>query len=277
MSTLRGFTGNAVPRSWPTHAPHERSAAERDSIASRPPPPPSPQPWRDWSGEERGKASQGGKLGDTTWHEGYTRPDNPPPLAEVPPVRRRRRRALASFTFLLLGALVGLVVVLTHRSPDARADQSPPSSASVPRPTTPGPQRERIPYPGYSASDVIANSAGVAVIRGVTAKLHDATISTDVFGQETLCASVSLQNGSPSQLNYDSENWGIQSPTGDVQQPSLVDSSEDLSDGQLIPGGTVSGKLCFDDPGQAGVYIVSFRPELGVNPSGRVVWAVRQQ
>ena len=73
----------------------------------------------------------------------------------------------------------------------------------------------------------------MALIRGITVKLDQPIISTDVFRQETLCASVSLQNGSSSQLSYESEDWSIQSPTGDVQPPSLLDSSEDLGDGQL--------------------------------------------
>ena len=54
-------------------------------------------------------------------------------------------------------------------------------------------------------------------------------------------------------------------------------TDEDLGAAQLIPGGDVSGKLCLDDPTQAGLYVLSFELEPGLAVSSpRGVWLVRQ-
>jgi hypothetical protein len=272
LSTLRGLTGDGVPRAWTTSAPHERSAAELHSIAARPAPPASPQPWRDWSADGVGSGRQGSR--------------GSPAAPKGRRARRVTRRMVAALA--VVGVIVGLRYVQAH-SPQSFAQRlgSPGKAASsnttvsVPKPS---PTDARVhaastaisPYPGYRPGDVIANSAGAVLLYGITATLYRPVRGTDVFGQATLCASVSLHNGSSAELTYELEDWALQSPSGDVQQPDLGDTDEDLSDGQLIQGGNVAGTLCFDDPGQAGLYVVSFQPEVGSGSSRRVVWLVEQ-
>jgi hypothetical protein len=276
LSTLRGLGGHAVPRSWPNQAPHERSAAERDSIKSRPAPPPSPQPWRDWS-------VQGSKLSETVWHEGFTRPDPAKPAQRQKPPRVRRirrrhralRRALALFVVCAIAA--GVWYERAHPLPWLRAIQgrtltlTPNNGSAGPVPTT---APESVAYPGRQPGDVPADNANVAVVDGVTATMRSPTQLLDAFGRESICATVSLLNGSVP-LSYSYADWALQSPTGDVQQPDMLDTAEALGSGGLIAGGSVSGKLCFDDPGQPGVYVLSFRPEAG-GAAGRAVWLLQQ-
>jgi hypothetical protein len=132
-------------------------------------------------------------------------------------------------------------------------------------------------YPGQEPSDVVANNAGVADVSGVTVRLTNPTTGPDNQGREMLCASVSLLNGTAARLSYDYFDWSVQYPNGDVQRPDPMGTDEDLGSGQLIPGGDVSGKLCFDDTDQVGVYVLSFEPEaILTTASPRGVWLVKQ-
>jgi hypothetical protein len=132
-------------------------------------------------------------------------------------------------------------------------------------------------YPGQEPDDVVANNAGVANLSGVIVRLTKPTTGPDDLGREILCAAVSVRNETTTQLSYDYFDWSVQYPDGDVQRADPMGTDEDLASGQLIPGGDVSGKLCFDDPAQAGLYVLSFEVEPGLATSSpRGVWLVKQ-
>lgn len=289
LSVLQGLAGEAVPRSFPGKAPHERSAAEISSILERPAPPATPQPWRDWS--------VGAAVTD--------RRRVPTGAARRPARSGRGHRRRQLVTFAMVAIVGGGAVWYSHAHPvttwpstlRALFHASSPRTAipltvrtttwtmpAVPPTTVTAPVVTSTPelptttyYPGQHLGDIFANQSGAAVVSGITVSLTDPTATPATIGPASLCASVSMRNGSASEVAYDISNWSVQYPSGDVQQPEAIGTDNDLVSGRLIPGGSVTGKLCFDNPSQAGLYVLSFQPKAEpVATAARAVWLVKQ-
>lgn len=111
VSVLRGMAGHTVPRSFPGRAPRERSADEIASIKARPAPPPTPQPWRQWSPGGGRRPLQG--AGDDHYGKEPNRHNRAgtsfAPKMKAPRVRSRRRAFLFGTAFGLALAVVALV------------------------------------------------------------------------------------------------------------------------------------------------------------------------
>jgi hypothetical protein len=130
-------------------------------------------------------------------------------------------------------------------------------------------------YLGQQPGDIFADRSGAAVITGITVSVAKFTTTSAAIGPASLCASISIRNGSGSEVAYDISEWSVQYPSGDVQQPEAFGTDSDLFSGRLISRGSVSGKLCFDNPRQVGLYVLSFQPE-PESTTARAVWLVKQ-
>ncbi|QMV85837.1 DUF4352 domain-containing protein [Corynebacterium hindlerae] len=92
-----------------------------------------------------------------------------------------------------------------------------------------------------------------AVINGVTATVQDFTPQTNFEGKPAVCSNVSFQNGADQPYSFDSTNFKLKQPSGVTQMPGYIgDRPNELSYGELAPGGNVSGKVCWDVAEAAG-------------------------
>jgi len=57
-----------------------------------------------------------------------------------------------------------------------------------------------------------------------------------------------------STISYNENYWSLQTPAGTAANADVA-ATGSLGSGQMMPGGSASGSVCFDDPGQTGTYV----------------------
>ena len=215
----------------------------------------------------------------------YPRADPPPRRGRNP----RNMRKLVSWlcVVLIAGATVDYAgihhwaLAAQGHGLVARPVAAPYTSARPP--TAPATSAAPVPtgYPGAQAGDRPALGSAAVTVGGLAVAATDWVTMPLDGGQRSVCVTASITNRNAVEVGYGQMDWAIQSPTGDVHAPIPIvyDPGEAsaqppaLTYGQLIAGGTTSGRVCFSDPGTAGNYVVSFRPE--VQGGGRGIWLVR--
>ncbi|MBO4236991.1 DUF4190 domain-containing protein [Pseudonocardia alni] len=65
------------------------------------------------------------------------------------------------------------------------------------------------------------------------------------FGGPHKCTDVTYRNGSDGTENFNIWDWKLQDPNGAIRRISII-GDNDLSSGELAPGGTAQGQVCFD-------------------------------
>jgi hypothetical protein len=124
-------------------------------------------------------------------------------------------------------------------------------------------------YPGQvPATDCVAranNTLGMAntVVRATWSR------ATGTLGDPSICAAVSIKNNNSGSISYNDLYWQLQTPSGKVEGTNF-EAPNDLGSGGLVGGGTVTGNVCFDDPGQSGIYVGLYQPDSFNNDRG--VW-----
>jgi hypothetical protein len=84
--------------------------------------------------------------------------------------------------------------------------------------------------------------------------------TTDNLGTASICVAVSIKNNNSSSTSYHDLYWQLQTPAGKVEGTNLG-ATNDLGSGEIVGGGTVTGNVCFDDPGQSGTYVGLYQPD----------------
>lgn len=68
----------------------------------------------------------------------------------------------------------------------------------------------------------------------------------DYFGETDVCADITLVNNGSDQASFSGfGDWKLQNPAGVITDPTFAVEST-LNSGELAPGGSVSGAICFD-------------------------------
>lgn len=126
----------------------------------------------------------------------------------------------------------------------------------------PAEEEAKAAFPGALESDVIGKA-------GDELKLGDVTVTSSAlteganpeFAGLTLCSTVSLTNNSDETIDFNAFDWKMQEPGGTILNFGLMGSDNLLSGGQIAPGGSTSGDVCFDSKGsQAGTYVLIYEP-----------------
>ena len=88
----------------------------------------------------------------------------------------------------------------------------------------------------------------------------------------TLCTTVTIVNNSDEPAAFHGAlDWDLQDPAGASRGSTFIGSTTLLNSGELVPGGTATGDVCFDNPtGAAGQYAVSYAPAF--SSDDRAVW-----
>jgi hypothetical protein len=112
-------------------------------------------------------------------------------------------------------------------------------------------------YAGHQSSDCVAVNNVVAIAH--TTVTATWTPSSTPLGN-SICAAVSIKNHNSSTISYNDLYWTLQTPSGEVVDGNFQ-GSPDLGSGNIVGGGTASGNVCFDDPGQTGTYVGIYKPD----------------
>jgi hypothetical protein len=147
----------------------------------------------------------------------------------------------------------------------AVASGGKPKSAKGPSPTSPGNKNPAgcamspSAYPDQQSTDCVALPNNTASLAGtvVTATWSRAT---NALGDPRVCAAVSIKNNNSSTISYNELYWKLQSPSGAVSDTDFL-AAGGLGSGDIVAGGTATGNVCFDDPGQSGTYVGIYKPD----------------
>lgn len=104
---------------------------------------------------------------------------------------------------------------------------------------------------------------------GMDIVVNSFSVVSGVFGQNA-CADVTYTNNGDDQTSFTGYwDWKVQNPAGVITDPT-ASGDNSLSSGDLAPGGTVSGSVCFDtiEPGE---YRIVFDPTLSFS-SDTATW-----
>lgn len=207
----------------------------------------------------------------TQWTENRAAPQAPPPPA--PPQKPKRKIwpwVLGGiFLVILLGfgacaALVGSVAnEITKDSPVTV--QQPDGQTQT---ADSGPS-----FAGKQDNDTGVQAGGSATSDGVTTTSSPLR-NADQFGTAYLCTQVTIKNDSDKAASFNAAfDWKLQDPSGTTRMASLLGSENDLSAGEVAPGGTTTGDVCFESSQGAppGTYVVLFDPSFSLS-SDRIGW-----
>ncbi|WP_051298769.1 DUF4190 domain-containing protein [Arthrobacter castelli] len=140
----------------------------------------------------------------------------------------------------------------------AAADDAPGDNSSADE--APAGEEAKPAFPGAQQSDVVGKAGDELKLGDVTVTSSALTAGNAAMGP-TLCSTVSLTNNSEETIDFNAFDWKMQEPGGTILNTGVMGSDNALSGGQIAPGGTTSGDVCFDSKGaQSGTYVMLYEP-----------------
>ncbi|WP_181032558.1 MULTISPECIES: DUF4352 domain-containing protein [unclassified Arthrobacter] len=134
------------------------------------------------------------------------------------------------------------------------------TSTATPTPTSGQGQTSEAPaFPGAENADVVG-LAGEALVLGDVTVTSTPLTDGDSTLRPTLCTTATLQNNSDETIDFNIFDWKLQSPSGTIRNSTVVGSDNSLSSGEVAPGGTATGDVCFNDPAETGQFVVLYEP-----------------
>lgn len=128
-------------------------------------------------------------------------------------------------------------------------------------------------FAGKQPGDTGVEAGGSVTSDDVTTTAS-ALSTNSQYGSSYLCTAVTIQNSGSKPATFNSAfDWKLQDPTGTTRMASLMGSDNILSAGEVAPGGTAKGDVCFEDKGGSapGTYVVLFDPTFRLS-SSRIGW-----
>ena len=115
-------------------------------------------------------------------------------------------------------------------------------------------------YNGIHDGDVAVNAGESITARGVTTTSAQLTAGDATLGP-TACTSVTIQNSSGKEIDFNLLEFKLLSPSGAIVNVGFAGSTNILQSGTLIDGGSTSGDVCFDaDVATGGQFVVLYEP-----------------
>lgn len=143
-------------------------------------------------------------------------------------------------------------------APAATASSSPSKAAAA-------------AFPGAKENDVVGN-AGAALKIGEATVTAGPLVNGDATLNPTLCTPVTLNNGSKDTISFNLFDWKLQAPSGTILNTGFSGSTSMLSSGEIAPGGSATGDVCFDNKkAEKGNFVVLYEPVFNFF-SDRAAW-----
>jgi len=129
-------------------------------------------------------------------------------------------------------------------------------------------------FPGAQKSDVVGQWGDELLLGSVVVRTSALGPGDSTLGS-TVCTTATMENSSDETVDFNLFDWKLQAPSGTILSAGLTGSDEMLSSGQIAPGGTASGDVCFDGVmDDSGQYIVIYEPVFSFF-SDRAAWINR--
>jgi hypothetical protein len=223
-----------------------------------------------------------------------TPPPPPPPAAPVTPEAAPKKKRTRNI-LLGVGAAILLIIIITSVAGGGKSttDSASPATtkAAAAASTTVAPasaktcketpntesfdSKKQGLYPtraGVTKTDHEAAVGDCVRLNGLTTYVTAADVVTDsITKKQGILVTVSQTNRDKSAKSYNPFEWKLQTPQGTLESMTIIfgDSSQSLSSGELVTGGTVSGTVAFEYAGPGVYYAVydplgSLQPDVGV-------------
>ena len=194
------------------------------------------------------------------------------PAAHYPPPKKRKvwpwilGGGIGVF-ILFLGGCVALVGII-GKSLDSGKPTVHPGNDSPRATKGSGPS-----FPGKQGKDTAAKAGDFVTVDGVTITSAPLRQSNGKFGDGAyLCTEVTIKNESNKPARFSSVwDWKLQNPSGTIRDASLFGTENGLSSGEVAPGGTATGDVCFENQVDPGTYVVLLDPTIRLS-SDRIGW-----
>lgn len=164
--------------------------------------------------------------------------------------------------FWLLGMIVLVVIIAVAASAGSKKSPNSSSGESANSHANTGCVSSPPSYPDHQSTDCVAPSDGSVGVANATATATWAH-TTSSLGSNVICASVTIKNHNSSTISYNDLYWKLQTPSGKVEDADFEtpNGATDLGSGNIVAGGSTTGTVCFDDPGQSGTYVGIYKPD----------------
>jgi hypothetical protein len=155
---------------------------------------------------------------------------------------------------LLLILLIILISALNAGGGDDNANTSDPAASS---------SADAAPaeaFPGAQDSDVIGQAGEDLALGDITVS-SAALVEGNVTIGPTLCTTAVINNGSSDTIDFNLFDWKLQSPGGTILNSTIGGSDNIINSGQIVPGGSTTGDICFDNANaETGQFVVLYEP-----------------
>lgn len=95
--------------------------------------------------------------------------------------------------------------------------------------------------------------------KGLDITVNSVSTATDALGDTYVSANVTYVNNGDEQESFDPFTWDLQTPAGVISDFSITGFDDALGNGDLTPGGTVTGTVYFEG-GEPGEYLILWEP-----------------
>lgn len=205
---------------------------------------------------------------------GYGQP-TPPPQPPQPPQRKfgwGARIGAGVLGLFLFGSCLSAIGSREPRATNTADTSTTQQQAAAPAAPVVPAQPSAPAFPGARPGDIVTSSGGNVTINEVTITAAPLTPGDATFGS-TLCTTVVYTNTSGDQVSYGIFDWSMQNPAGAIVNITFFGGDDaHLGSGDLAPGGSTQGTVCFeDDNASSGDYVLLYDPP-SIFSSERAAW-----
>lgn len=195
---------------------------------------------------------------------GYQPPGYPPPGYGYPPPGYppppRQGMSTGIKVLLVLAGLAAVMVVAIGVAVAVGIGRASHNLAKAGNALTPDPGRPAgyggPAYPGMIIQDHVADGSGRVEDFGETVTAGPLARMPALFGV-ALCSAVTITNRSEQTKSFSPLEWKLQEPDGTVQTVGFTGT---FKSGQIAPGGSANGTVCFSDTPQSGTFVLLWQP-----------------
>lgn len=175
--------------------------------------------------------------------------------------------------FLALTSSIATGAFIGSLGSDQKDTQSAAQPAAEPAEDIQEMEPKADQFPGQTEDDIVGKPGEEISTRGVKVTAGKLRTVNGTFGNQ-LCSKVTIKNDGDTQVSYNIYDWSLQYPSGDIKDPTAPNENS-LSHGDIAPGGSAQGSVCFDDTGHSGQYVL-ISDDLFSFSSERAVWITKR-
>ena len=173
---------------------------------------------------------------------------------------------------------VGLAAVIAISAGSAGSGEKPAAGSPAAKAAAKPAAANRL-YPGRvdaQKEDQEFAVGGSARLSGYTATVKTASFKRQLNDFQTdgyVVASVTVLNRDDKTQTYNMFDWKIQTPNGQVIDPTFSIDNNQVNSGDLVSGGSVSGTVTFEVGSTKGQYFIIYKPD--PFDAARGIWGVK--